>query len=151
MKNLTAFAPCVAMYCTALSRCLLLSHSYTVDITRVKPVLLRLLAIIRSCGWSDSLTTSASLAPCVSMSCHCQHKKHHQLQVFVNALIWITSLSIHNNNKTITTRVLRPLYRTTCISWHLQLRTGGFCWCKVLLPAGGNRHIRIREKMLNFS
>jgi len=22
-----------------------------------------------------------------------------------------------------------------CISQHLQLRTGGFCWCKVLLPA----------------
>ena len=28
--------------------------------------------------------------------------------------------------------VLRPLYRSTCISRHLQLRTGGFCWCKVL-------------------
>jgi len=23
---------------------------------------------------------------------------------------------------------------TTCVSWHVQLRTGGFCWCKVLLP-----------------
>jgi len=31
--------------------------------------------------------------------------------------------------------VLRPLYRSTCVSRHLQLRTGGFCWCKVLLPA----------------
>ena len=28
-----------------------------------------------------------------------------------------------------------PLYRSTCISRHLQLRTGGFCWCKVSLPA----------------
>jgi len=28
-----------------------------------------------------------------------------------------------------------PLYRTTCISRHSQLRTGGFCWSKVLLPA----------------
>ena len=35
---------------------------------------------------------------------------------------------------TITT-VLRPLYRSTCISRHLQLRTGGLCWRKVLLPA----------------
>jgi len=26
------------------------------------------------------------------------------------------------------------LYRLSCISKHLQLRTGGFCWCKVLLP-----------------
>ena len=25
--------------------------------------------------------------------------------------------------------------RSTCISWHLQLRTGGFCWRRVLLPA----------------
>jgi len=27
------------------------------------------------------------------------------------------------------------VYRSTCVSQHLQLRTGGFCWCKVLLPA----------------
>jgi len=26
-------------------------------------------------------------------------------------------------------------YRSTCVSRHLQLRTGGFCWCKVLPPA----------------
>jgi len=36
-------------------------------------------------------------------------------------------------NATIT--VLRPLYSSTCVSRPLQLRTGGFCWCKVLLPA----------------
>ena len=30
--------------------------------------------------------------------------------------------------------VLWPLYRSTCVSQHLQLRTGGFCWCRVLLP-----------------
>jgi len=35
---------------------------------------------------------------------------------------------------TFTTTVLRPLYRTTCVSQHPQLRTGGFCWSKVLLP-----------------
>ena len=27
-----------------------------------------------------------------------------------------------------------PLHRSTCVSRHFQLRTGGFCWCKVLLP-----------------
>ena len=27
--------------------------------------------------------------------------------------------------------VLRPLYRPTCISRHLQLRTGRLCWCSV--------------------
>jgi len=36
--------------------------------------------------------------------------------------------------KTTTTIVLWPLYTSTCITWHFQLRTGGFCQCKVLLP-----------------
>jgi len=27
--------------------------------------------------------------------------------------------------------------RSTCVSRQLQLRTGGFCWCKVLLSATG--------------
>jgi len=41
-----------------------------------------------------------------------------------------------HTTKTTTTIVLRPLQMSTFISWHLQfLRTGGFCWCKVLLPA----------------
>jgi len=31
--------------------------------------------------------------------------------------------------------VLRPLYRTICVSRHPQLRTGGFSWSKVLQPA----------------
>ena len=31
--------------------------------------------------------------------------------------------------------VLRPLYRTICVSQHPQLRTGGFCRSEVLLPA----------------
>ena len=33
-----------------------------------------------------------------------------------------------------TTTTLWPLYRSVCVSRHLQLWTGGFCWCKVLLP-----------------
>jgi len=54
----------------------------------------------------------------------------------------------------ITTTMLWPLYRSTCVSGHLQLGTGGFCWCKVLLLhalADSNQHIRIREKTLEFS
>jgi len=46
---------------------------------------------------------------------------------------------------------LWPLYS---VSQHLQLRTGGFCWCKVYCPhalADGNQRIRIREKTLEFS
>ena len=49
--------------------------------------------------------------------------------------------------------VLQPLYRSTCVSRHLQLRSGGFCWCKVLLLhalADGNQCIWIREKTLEF-
>jgi len=52
------------------------------------------------------------------------------------------------------TTVSWPLYSSTCVTWHLQLRTGGFCWCKVLLPAGltdGNQHIPVREKMPELS
>ena len=41
----------------------------------------------------------------------------------------------HTTTTTTTTIVLRPLYRSTCAIRHLQLRTGGSCWCKVLLPA----------------
>ena len=33
-----------------------------------------------------------------------------------------------------TTTVLLPLYRSNCVSQHSQLRTGGLCWSKVLLP-----------------
>jgi len=35
-----------------------------------------------------------------------------------------------------TTAVLWSLYRTACVSWQApELRTGGFCWSKILLPA----------------
>jgi len=33
------------------------------------------------------------------------------------------------------TTILWLLYRTTCVSLQLQLRTGRFCWSKVLVPA----------------
>ena len=52
---------------------------------------------------------------------------------------------------TTTTTVLQPLFRTTCISRHLPLRTGGFLLgfhCPHAL-ADGNQHNRIREKMLS--
>ena len=40
---------------------------------------------------------------------------------------------------TIITTVLWPLYTSTCVSQHLQLRTSAFCWC--------NSSIQIRKKM----
>jgi len=55
---------------------------------------------------------------------------------------WLFQYSVYSKNvvnsflrrNTTTIAVLWPLYRSTYISWYLQLRTGGFCWCKVLLP-----------------
>jgi len=52
------------------------------------------------------------------------------------------------------TRVCVCVYRSACVSWHLQLRTGGFCRCKFYCPhafADGNQQILIREKTLEFS
>jgi len=42
---------------------------------------------------------------------------------------------IYNTTTTTTATILQPLYRTTCVSRHPQLRTGGFCWSKALLLA----------------
>jgi len=56
----------------------------------------------------------------------------------VNTIIYTALTEQHKTNRqnnTTTTTVLRPLYRSTCVGQHLQLTTGGFCWCKVLLPA----------------
>jgi len=54
-----------------------------------------------------------------------------------------------------TTTVLRPLYRSTCVSWHLQLRmkgdfVGAKFYCSHAL-GDGNQRIRIRQKTLEFS
>jgi len=55
-----------------------------------------------------------------------------------------------------TTTILRPLYRSTCVSRHLQLRTvlenfaGAKFYCTHALPDGDQR-IRIWEKTLEFS
>ena len=59
----------------------------------------------------------------------------------------------HDYMRTTITTILRPLYRSTCVSRHIQLRTRGFCWCKVLLPhtlADGNQHMWIREETMKF-
>jgi len=77
--------------------------------------------------------------------------QHQQTPVIVSAT------APHSISMTTTTTVLRPLYRSACISWHVQLKTGDlrFCQCKVLLPTflvvDGNQHIRTRKKMLEFS
>jgi len=65
---------------------------------------------------------------------------------------FFSSLAINNNNTT--TTILWPLYRSTCVSRHLLLRTGGFFGAKfscLHALADSNQSIRIREKMLEFS
>jgi len=77
--------------------------------------------------------------------------------MFIRCSPYGISLLPHGNNLSIQTQtstVLQQLYRLTCVSRQLQLRTGGFCWCKVYCPhapAAGNQCIPIREKMLAFS
>jgi len=71
-------------------------------------------------------------------------------------LLWTlhTAQFITSTTTTTTVVLLRPLYRTTCISRHLQLRTGGFCWSTFaagmpLLTA--TSALRLGGKMLEFS
>ena len=45
-----------------------------------------------------------------------------------------TSNSSHSQLVSWRTTILWPLYTTTCVSWHPQLRTEGFCCSKVLVP-----------------
>jgi len=59
---------------------------------------------------------------------------------------------LHLQNATTTTiTVLRPLYRSICVSRHLQEDfVGAKFYCSHAL-ADSNQHIWIREKMLEFS
>ena len=44
-------------------------------------------------------------------------------------------ISVNHFNPANQPPILQALYGSTCGSWHLLLKMGGFCWCKVLLPA----------------
>ena len=44
------------------------------------------------------------------------------------------TLYLSKNSTTSTTTALWPLYRSTCVRRHPQLRTGWLCWSEVLLP-----------------
>jgi len=56
------------------------------------------------------------------------------LSAYCNIIAYVTKILYMQQTTITTASVLQPLYRTTCISRHLQLRTGGFCWGKVLPP-----------------
>jgi len=66
----------------------------------------------------------------VSFSAHDQHFLLHHTWCF-NTYFSSRTLSFLPPIPTI---ILQPLYRTTCVIRHRQLRTGWFCWSKVLLP-----------------
>jgi len=64
------------------------------------------------------------------------------------------STILWNLNTAHTTTILWPLYRSTCISWHLHLQLEDSVGEKFYCPhtlADGNRHVQISEKMLDFS
>jgi len=62
--------------------------------------------------WAEEISTvPLRWGPCFTLLTYC-NDEHHQP--------WFSE----------TTTVLRPLSSSTCISRHLQLRTGGFCWSK---------------------
>ena len=52
------------------------------------------------------------------------------LSIVISTLCTKTTTTTTTTTTIIT--VLRTLYMSTCVSRHLQLRTGGFRWCKVL-------------------
>ena len=80
--------------------------------------------------------------------------KTEQLQLLQLHAAAAAAAAAATTTTTTTTTVLWPLNRPTCVSQHLQLRTGRFCWSKVLLHTC--RYWRqlshlVREKTLAFS
>jgi len=44
----------------------------------------------------------------------------------IKKLILKKEESLHWKQHSTTSSVLQPIYRSICVSWHLQLKTGGF-------------------------
>ena len=59
----------------------------------------------------------------------------HQNNYWMSRQIKWQWVAICRSNSFATRHSLLQHFRSTCISRHLQLRTGGFCCCKVSLPA----------------
>ena len=72
---------------------------------------------------------SCRLCPCTNRSRDGARNCKRELVVCL-----VSDYSFYERSAITTTTILRPLYRSTCVSLHLQFRTGGFCWCKALLP-----------------
>ena len=76
----------------------------------IKALYLKKMLFVHLCMYLCVVSLAAALLTSLSLTsdCVCNNHNHYRLQ---------------------------PLYRLTCVSRHFRLRTGGFCWCKVLLPA----------------
>ena len=77
-----------------------------------------------------------------------------QCEVQKEMLVYLSNSSTKQVYDILPTAIVRPLYRTTCVSWHPRLTTGGFCWNKGLMlacPCWWQLLIQIREKTLQFS
>ena len=98
--------------------------------------------------WPSSMSAVSAAAAAVSMqwcchACYLHIPDSSRKSSQRNSEMSVTMVSESNTEDNIiswdttatTSTVLRPVYRSTCVSrMHLQLRTGVFCWCKVLLP-----------------
>jgi len=76
----------------------------------------------------------------VIMCCTCQAdgiaQWHHSYLPFLSTYPFNNITDVFKFKSILTTTtILRPLYRSTSFRQHLQLKTGGFCQCKVLPPA----------------
>jgi len=88
-------------------------------------------------NWSNVVRglQSTNVHPAITLDCHRCNPQAQSSKSFVDHTIDLPRQNFKVQTTTSTTTVIRPLYRLTCVSQHLELKTGGFCWCKVLLPA----------------
>ena len=112
-------------------------HHWSPPLFKVK---LRQWVVLHSCltpGATICLSTQLAVQFWLWQLC-CHHPIPDSVMTsLIIPLLFIYDHNFHSHNVKylLNTTVLRPLYRSACSSWHLQLRSGGFCWCNVLLPA----------------
>ena len=67
--------------------------------------------------------------------CHCHSLSLASVKSILVLPFWYWLTCLVTDKGPLNVCVCVCVYRSTCVSQHLQLRTGGFCSCKVLLPA----------------
>jgi len=83
-------------------------------------------------GRTDGRTPNRYLDACRIL---CKQRQYHGFAISIaTALTFGPSCSL-DNDWNHHSRFTAIIDKSTCVSQHLQLRTGGYCWCKVLLTA----------------